>query len=846
MKVPISWLRDFVEIDIPLEDLAEKMTLAGLEVEEIRYVGLPPPESGGRKAAAISGMGWDRERIVVAEVREVNPHPNADRLVLCRVFDGEQEHTVLTGAPNLFPYKAQGALAEPLKVAYARLGARLFDGHQPGWEVMELKPAKIRGVESTSMICSEKELGISEDHEGVIILDPDAPIGAPLVEYLGDAVFDVAITPNMARNASILGMAREVAALTGKTLHKPDLEILWTGPSIEGRVRIEIEEPELNPRFVAGLLENVEIRPSPYEVQRRLKLAGMRPINNIVDATNYAMLELGEPLHAFDYDVLLERAGGGAPAISTRSARAGEKLVTLDGVERELQEFTVLVCDSAGPLSIAGIMGGEESEVGDETRNVLLEGAAWDFINIRKSLSYLRVPSEAAYRFSRGVHPALAESGVRRGLQLISEMAGGTISQGLVDAYPAPPDPIQISLSEGDARRWLGIELSAEEMAGLLRSLDFEVSVQGDTLTAVVPDHRLDVGEGVIGMADLLEEVARLYGYDRIPETMLEEELALSPRSRPREKREQLRDVLTGLGVQEVLTHRMTSPAADQRSLIAGDNAEAGQYLTITNPFSNERGALRKNLLSSVLEIVELNARWSDRAALFEIGPVFIPSEGGGLPDELDQLAIALYGYAEPPDWRDPDRDPVDFFDLKGLIESVFSVLQVPAAEFRAAEHPSFHPGKSAEIRVQGSSIGFLGELHPMVLERYELIDGPVQGAVLDIDALLQAIPTEYDLEAIPEFPAVLEDLAVVVEEQVPAAEIERVIRSAGGSLVVDVRLFDLFRGGQIGSGKKSLAYSVVYQSHDRTLTDPEVASLRHKIVDALERELGAKLRAAD
>lgn len=846
MKVPITWLSDFVEIDLPLRELAQRLTMAGLEVEEIRYIGRPVPDESGVQPTAISGLGWDDEKIVVAEVREVTAHPNADRLVLCRLYDGEQEHTVLTGAPNLFPYKGAGELAEPLKVAYARQGAILYDGHESGWQKMELKPATIRGIESSSMICSEKELGISEDHEGVIILDPDAPLGQPLADYMGDAVFDIALTPNMARNANILGVAREVAALTGKPLRKPDLEVDWEGPSIDGRVTIEIQEPALNPRFVAGLVEDVKVGPSPYEIRRRLKLAGMRPINNIVDATNYAMLEIGEPLHAFDYDVLLERAAGEAPKIITRSAKSGEVLTTLDGVDRELEDFTVLVCDERGPLSIAGIMGGEESEVGEGTRNVLLEGAAWDFINIRRSLSYLNLPSEAAYRFSRGVHPALAGQGVRRGLQLMGRVAGGRIAQGLVDAYPLPPQPPQVTISGADAKRWLGFDLSAAEMADLLKPLEFDVQVKDDSLTATAPDHRLDIGEGIIGIADLMEEVARLYGYDRIPNRMLEEELAEQPRKVDLEKKEALRSALTGLGLQEVVTYRLTSENADARSLLEPAGGQADSYIRITNPSSRERDVLRRNLLSSVLEVVDSNARHSDKIALFEIGPVFLAPDREGLPEETEQLAIALSGYAEPASWADSDRPKFDFYDLKGLLESLFSRLQIEDVLFGEADHPSFHPGKTAKVVIQGQPAGVLGELHPMIRERYELMEWPVQGAVLDVGALLDSIPVGYNVKPVPEYPAVLEDVAVIVDENLPAAEVERVIRQAGGELLAEVQLFDLFRGKQLGPGVKSLAYSLIYQASDRTLTDPEVATVREKIVTALERQVGARLRAAE
>ncbi len=353
-----------------------------------------------------------------------------------------EEQIVLTGAPNLFHLKGTGPLPKPLKIVYAREGAVLFDGHKPGREVMTLKRAKIRGVESTSMACSEKELGISDDHDGIIILDDDAPVGAAAADYMGDVVFEVKINPNMARNACVLGIAREIAALTGAPLRPPALSVTLTGAPIAGRVGIDIREPALNPRFVLGLIEGARVAPSPYWVQRRLRLVGTRPISNIVDATNYVMFELGEPLHAFDWDVLVRRAGSKRPTIITRRAEAGETLTTLDGVERTLDPFTVLVCDGQGPLSLAGVMGGAESEVADTTTNVLLEGAAWDFINVRKTVKAQGLPSEASYRFSRGVHPDLAEKGVVRALELMRQWTGGTVARGLVDRYPGRPDPV--------------------------------------------------------------------------------------------------------------------------------------------------------------------------------------------------------------------------------------------------------------------------------------------------------------------------------------------------------------------------------------------------------------------
>src|SRR5215208_4890141 len=495
MKLPISWLKDYIDLDgLSIEEIARKLTLAGLEVEEIKYAGLPMPNgaasglhSSERHEFKTSGISWDRDKIVVAEIREVNPHPNADRLTLLDLFDGEKSQVVLTGAPNIFHLKGTGKLAKPIKVAYAKEGTTLYDGHADGLVLTTLKRAKIRGVESYSMVASEKELGISEEHEGIIILDEDAPVGMPLVDYMGDAVLDIKINPNMARNANALGIARELSALTGRELKKPTIEYKTEGQPVTGLVTIEITEPELNPRFVLGLIRDVEIKPSPYQIQRRLRLAGIRPINNIVDATNYAMIDLGEPLHAFDYDALKERAGTKNVKIITRSAKEGEKLTTLDGNVRKLTSSNVLVCDEKGAISLAGVMGGAETEVydaskdvldavgvqansdeklqhgkasarGKSTANILLEGAAWNFINIRKTAQQHNLPSEASFRFSRGVHPALAEQGVRRGLQLMAEWSAGKVAPGLVDEYPLEPNDSIVTVTTDDVKRLLGID----------------------------------------------------------------------------------------------------------------------------------------------------------------------------------------------------------------------------------------------------------------------------------------------------------------------------------------------------------------------------------------------------
>lgn len=843
MKIPLSWLKDYIDIELSLEDLARTLTMVGLEVEEITVIGLPIPEQSERQEFKFTGLAWDPEKFIVAQIDEVMPHPDADRLTLCRLNDGTHEWIVLTGAPNLFPYKGKGTLAQPLKVAYAREGAVLYDGHKPGYQLTKLKRAKIRGVESFSMVCSEKELGISEEHEGVIILDPDAPTGVPLADYMGDAVFEVAILPNMIRDASLVGVARELSAVTGKPLKVPNRKVAASGPKIDGLAAVQINDPDLNPRFVVGLIQGLEPQPSPYWVQRRLRLAGMRPINSIVDATNYVMLETGEPLHAFDFDVLKQRAAGKSPTIITRAATAGETLTTLDNIERKLDQHTILVCDTAGPLSLAGIMGGLESEVTAQTRNVLLEGASWNFINVRRTSSRLHLSSEAAYRFGRGVHPALASWAVDLGLERMAAWSGGSIAQGLVDNYPRPPmDPV-VSISVQDVERKLGVFIPATQIAEILTRLEFICTVAGDTVQAQTPPHRLDIGEGVIGKADLLEEIARIYSYNNIPETNLADELPPQRNNLELANEEKIKDILAGLGLQEAITYRLTSIDQETQAYLPGQSPDTENYVRLRNPIAPERSVMRQSLLGSVLEVLEKNARIRERLAFFEIAPVFIQTADNSLPDEPRKLVIGMSGKRDIPTWNQKDTGNLDFYDLKGVLESLLDQLHLQAVTYQPGENASMHPGKTAHILVGQTLIGVLGELHPRVKQNYDFLSPAVYVAEIDLEALLPLIPLRFESQPVSVFPPVLEDIAMIVAEEVPADQVEALIRQTGGKLLTDVRLFDVYRGDRIGAGKKSLAYSMTYQAQDHTIEAKESTSLRNKIVHRLERELGAVLR---
>ncbi|MEM7345236.1 MAG: phenylalanine--tRNA ligase subunit beta [Chloroflexota bacterium] len=852
MKVPLSWLKDYVDITLSAEALAERLTLAGLEVGSIRYIGLEGAD-----------LVWDREKLVLGHILKVEQHPSADRLVLATVDIGASEpETVVTGAPNLFEFIGQDDISHlGLKSPFVMEGATVYDGHaKEVGKKMKLKGREIRGIMNRHMLCSEKELGLSDEHEGIILApDEAASPGTPLVDIWGDAVLDIDITPNMIRCASMVGVAREVSALTGQPLRLPDTTLPaseTTSVPLNDRLIIETTEPTLNPRFVAILIEGIEVKTSPYWMQRRLRLAGMRPISNIVDVSNYVMLEVGQPNHAFDWDVLRRRADGYAGPdepvkIVTRLAEDGEEVLTLDGKTHQMSDFSILVTDPQSNLSIGGIMGGGESEVSDSSQNILLEAAAWNFINIRRTSQALNIHSEAGYRFSRGVHPSQAMFGALRGAKLMSELAGGNVVQDIYDTYPLPPEPVTIDLPQKEVTRLLGIDLSMAEIQTILESLEFEVTVGGESLQATVPDHRLDISsELTTGRADLIEEIARIYGYDRVPVTEMTDELPPQRNNTALDREELTRDLLVQAGLQEVVTYRLTTPEAEKRILGEAYISEA-TYITLANPSTPERAVMRHSLLNSVLEIAAENSKHHDRVQLIEVGQTYLPNadgigEAAILPTERRRLTIVITGPREASGWLAADRTLVDFFDLKGTIEAYLTGLHVLDIQFAPAQHAAYHPGRVAEVTVQGVSIGLMGQLHPLLVDEYGVQvddDQPVLAADFDLDALLDQMGEGYAVQSVPRFPPIQQDIALVVDEAIPAEQVQAMIMQTGRPLLTNIQLFDLFQGEQIGAGKKSLAYSLTYQSEDRTLTDKMVAKQQKKIVHRLERELGAKLR---
>jgi phenylalanyl-tRNA synthetase beta chain len=797
---------------------------------------------------------WDREKLVLGAIREVKQHPDADRLVLAMVdYGGEELEQCVTGAPNLFGYVGKGELDPPVWTAFAAEGAEVWDGHSDEPKRMTLKGRELRGIYNKSMVCSEKELGISDEHEGIILMtDQPADLhgktfapGTPLQDVMGDIIIEIELTPNLARCFSILGVAREVAALLDNELCYPEYDAVMEGAPIEGEAAIEIQVPELNPRFTLTLLRNTKVQESPDWLQRKLRKVGQRPINNIVDVTNYITFELGQPLHAFDYDKLVERAGG-APTIITRLPEKGETLETLDDVVRELGEETILVTDTAGVLSLGGVMGGAETEISDETTNVLLEAAAWNYINIRKTQAAQKVFTEAGTRFSRGVHPSMAIKGVTRGIELMRQTGGGEVAQGVIDAYPLPPETVEVTLPIEEVRRIIGVDIPIETAADILSRLEFDVEMAKERIKATVPDHRMDISPGVVGRADLIEEIARIHGYDQIPGTIIADEMPTQLNNPALAREEDLRDLLVALGLRENISYRFTTPAREAQLVPDGaaSSLPEGDYITMANPIAADKTVLRHTILVNLLETAAANRRYQARQAVFEIGSVYLKVDEG-LPLEPGRVGMLMTGTRSPvDDWSTSSDEVMDFYDIKGVVLGMMEGLHITDYGVERSGHTSFHPGRSAALTIGGEVVGDFGELHPRVAQSFDLHEGaPVLIAEFDLSALLDASTTQQVIP-LAQTPPVLQDIALVVDADTPAGEIETVIWQAGGDMLKDVRLFDIYQGEQIPAGKKSVAYSLTYQKEGETLTDKRVAKVHKKIVKAARKKLGAELRS--
>ncbi|MBP8110639.1 MAG: phenylalanine--tRNA ligase subunit beta [Caldilineaceae bacterium] len=852
MYVPISWLKEYVDLTLPTPDLAERITLAGLEVAGVTQV----------------GDWWDPETLVVGQVLAVHEHPDADRLVLVDVDAGDPApQRVVTGAPNLYQYKHASDLPM-LKVAFAKRGAVLVDAYsdERPRPKKKLKPAKIRGIKSEGMVCSELELGLSEEHEGIMLLAEDAPVGTPLSVYLGDQVLEVELTPDMARCLSMVGTAREVAALTESALHLPADELTTTGDDTAADyVAVEIADPALCNRYTALIIRNVTIGPSPAWMQDRLRKSGMRPISNIVDITNYVMLEQGQPLHAFDYDLLAQRAqesGAAKPTIIVRSGQDGEKMTTLDGQDRVLDQTTLLITDTGGPIALAGVMGGLQTEVHNGTRTILLESATFEGINNRRTAQRLKLHSEASGRFTKGVPATLNPIAARRAADLMRRYAGGEVVPGMVDTYPVTQTPPVVYSTESEVRRQLGMEISLDQVADALARLDFQVKKVNDVaatahldatfglsrrkgealVEATAPWHRLDIRFP----ADLTEEVARIIGYEKVGTTLMADVLPTQHHNAGQETQETLRDLLIGCGLQDTINYALTTP--ENHAKLNQRQAEAPTYIELANPLTPERRALRRTLLVSALENLAHNSRFTDRLAAFELGRVYWPEQGDGVrPKEERRVSILLTGSRRAGNFHpDPTgEESFDFFDLKGVVETLIQRIgfSLGDLEFRVAPDSGTFGPRCATLWLKGERMGILGEVHPQVRANFGLGEGRVCLAELDVAPLIRPTWSLHVMDPISIYPPVMEDLAFEVAEAITSRRVIDAMRTAGGVLLSDIELFDIYRGKPIADGRKSMAYRLTYQSHDKSLTEKEIARLRGDIVQAVEAETGGTLR---
>nr|WP_262366773.1 phenylalanine--tRNA ligase subunit beta [Moorella thermoacetica] len=802
LRVPYKWLQQYVDVTLPPAELADKLTMAGLAVE------------------GVEDLTPGFQKVVAGKIKTITPHPDADHLVICHV-DAGRELQLVTGAPNVH---------EGQMVAVALEGARLPGGR-------EIHRATFRGVVSEGMLCSAQELGLDvslvspEDREGIITLPPDASPGADAAEVLGlkDVVLVLELTPNRADCLSILGVAREVAAITGAPIHLPATLPGEDGPEITGLATVEITAPDLCARYVARLVQGVRIGPSPAWLQAFLRAAGMRPINNVVDITNFIMLEMGQPLHAFDYDLLEGHR------IIVRRAGPGEKITTLDGVERELDPEMLIIADAARPVAVAGVMGGLATEVTPATTNILIESAHFDGASIRRTSRRLGLRSEASTRFERGVNLEGAPAAADRAARLMAELAGGRVAPGRIDCYVKRRQPVTIELRPERVNYLLGTELAPTTMKELLERLHLEVRGEGP-FQVTVPAYRGDL----TGEIDLVEEIARLYGYNRIPVT-LPGNLTAREKQAPAQRWEEAgREAAAAAGLAEVITYSFIGPRALDQLRLPEDHPWR-HTVKIQNPLREEQSIMRPSLLPGLLEVAGRNAsRRVLPVAIYELGRVFIPA-GSRRPGEPLRLAGLVMG-TTPRGWNWPAGE-MDFYYLKGILESIFSRLRVRDVSWEASNaYPFLHPGRAATIKAGTRVLGYLGELHPEVLAAVEL---PARACAFELDweaAGDQALRVPR-YEPLPRFPAVERDLAVVVPATTTAAAVAGVIREAGGELLRAVALFDVYEGAPVPEGCKSLAYSLVYQLPDRTLTDAEVNAAQERIQRALEERLGASLR---
>ncbi len=807
MKVCVNWLREYVDIDMPTEELAHLLTMTGLEVE------------------GIEAVGQSLDDIVVARIVRIDPHPRADRLSLCEVDTGQDRFQVVCGAPNL---------EEELLVPLALPGVSLPGG-------TTIKETQIRGERSKGMLLAEDEMGLTDDHTGIMILPPDLRLGSslPSVLPLADWVLDVSITPNRPDCASVIGIAREIAAAAGQRLKCLEIETGQGGSPIEDLTSVSIVDPAGCPRYAAAIIQDVTLIPSPFWMRYRLYLSGIRSINNIVDVTNYVMLEMGQPMHAFDYNRLRENR------IVVRRAQEGEAFTTLDGVTRELNSEILMICDGERPVAVAGIMGGLNSEIFTGTQHILLESAFFDPLTIRRGSKYLGLSTEASYRFERGADIEGVTKALKRAISLISGLAGGKIATGLVDNYPNAYRPVNIDIQVDKTNRILGTALSCDAMAGYLRALEMEVDVINESEMRVTPpSFRVDVTRDV----DLIEEVARLDGFENIPVTYPRVSPSVVEESPELVLRDRIKAIMAGIGFTEIITYSFVPP--DLPDLV-GVNEESPlrSFVRLMNPLSTDQSVMRTSLMPGILATAKTNILSGGKGLkLFEWGKIFIRREDDQQPLEKTCLAGLMTGLYHEKTWYDVERR-VDFYDIKGAVEALLESLGLRAFDLKGFSFKKenglsgYDPHSSTGIYSAGSLIGTLGKVSSRVVDAYGLRDEDVYLFEIDIESLLDTLPETRKYRPFVRFPGVYRDISLTVNRQIESAQVIEIIRQEGGDLVEYVHIFDLYEGKNIASSEKALAFRVCYRSKKGTLDGIRVNRLHDAVIGKICRKTGGKLR---
>lgn len=802
MLVSLKWLKDYVDVEMTPTELADALTMAGLEVDEIKQI-----------KPAFTG-------VVSAEILSVKPHPSADKLCLCAVTDSIQTYPIVCGAKNI---KAGDI------VPLAKVGATIPGGYT-------IKSTVLRGEKSDGMLCSEEELEVGDDNTGIMQLPPGTALGKPLEEILdlGDTVLDVSITPNRADCLSMLGIAREVAAITGKKIKMPAGEVCESAEDINSITSVKIIDSDLCPRYTARMIKDVAIGPSPVWMKTRLEAVGLRSINNVVDVTNFVMLEMGQPLHSFDFRFLEEGR------IVVRKSVQDEEFVSLDGKARKLEADTLLICDGVKPVAIGGIMGGLNSEVKDDTRSVFLESAYFNPSSIRRSARRLAMPTDAAFRFERGIDPEGVLAALNRAAGLIADLSGGKVCKNFIDEYPAKvPAAANIPLALSRVNAVIGTAIEGSEVIRILQSIGMEVKENEPGKYLVTPPtYRVDITREI----DLIEEVARLYGYDRVPVTLPDvavTEMAAIPRL---DLEERIRTVLTGNGYNEVINYSFISPqSVDYLGLI--ENDERRRLVHIKNPLVEDQAVMRTTMIFALLDSLKKNANnGCFNLKLFEMGRIFLSGGAGKLPAERNVLAGLLSGTIGEDLWN--YRLNVDFYDVKGCIDNLFSDLKTGDCRYVAENpEPFLHPGKSANIYLNDSKVGYLGEVHPDVKDRMDL---KVNSYVFEInlDMLVNHIAGEVTYKEISKYPAVARDVAFVVYSGVQADYMLDIVLRQKEDLLENVGIFDIYAGKGLPDGTKSLGLRFSYRSPDKTLTDLEVNNVHERIVRKTIELTGARVRS--